>query len=78
MNADVIYLAALDGAGKLDPAVVNDKLFNALPAVKAKRVAYWGGAPVINTATPSGEFSSAFSIGGPLGIKYVCRSWSRN
>ncbi|MEV0284153.1 ABC transporter substrate-binding protein [Kribbella sp. NPDC050820] len=71
MDADLIYLAALDGSGKLDPAVVNDKLFNALPAVKAKHVAYWGGPPVINTATPSGEFSSAFSIGGPLGIKYV-------
>jgi iron complex transport system substrate-binding protein len=71
LNADVIFMAALDGAGKLDPAVVNDKLFNALPAVKAGHVAYWGGAPVINTPTPSGEFSSAMSIGGPLGIKYA-------
>ncbi|WP_433165476.1 ABC transporter substrate-binding protein [Kribbella sp. CA-247076] len=71
MDADVIYLAALDGGGKLDPAVAKDKLFNALPAVKGKHVAYFGGAPVINTSTPSGEFSSAFSIGGPLGIKYV-------
>ncbi|MEV5964563.1 iron-siderophore ABC transporter substrate-binding protein [Kribbella sp. NPDC051952] len=71
LNADVIYLAALDNAGKLDPKVAADKLFNALPAVKAGHVAYWGGVPVINTPTPSGEFSSAFSIGGPLGIKYV-------
>ncbi|WP_410789327.1 iron-siderophore ABC transporter substrate-binding protein [Kribbella sp. C-35] len=71
LNADVIFMAALDGAGKLDPAVVNDKVWNALPAVKAGHVAYWGGAPVINTATPSGEFSSAMSIGGPLGIKYA-------
>jgi iron complex transport system substrate-binding protein len=71
LNADVIFLAALDGAGKLDPAVTKDKLFNALPAVKSGHVAYWGGAPVINTATPSGEFSSAMSIGGPLGIKYA-------
>lgn len=58
-------------SGKLDTAVVNDKVFNALPAVKAGRIAYWGGAPVINTPTPSGEFSSAMSIGGPLGIKYA-------
>ncbi|MDX2970469.1 iron-siderophore ABC transporter substrate-binding protein [Kribbella solani] len=71
LNADVIFLAALDSSGKLDPAVVKDKLFNALPAVKAGHVAYWGGAPVINTLTPSGEFSSAMSIGGPLGIKYA-------
>jgi iron complex transport system substrate-binding protein len=71
MQADVIFLAALNGAGKLDPAVVNDKLFNALPAVKEGHIAYWGGAPVINTATESGEFSSAMSIGGPLGIKYA-------
>ncbi|MGW7682360.1 ABC transporter substrate-binding protein [Kribbella sp. NPDC054772] len=71
LNADVIFMAALDGAGKLDPAVMNDKVFNALPAVQAKHVAYWGGAPVINTPTPSGEFSSAMSIGGPLGIKYA-------
>ncbi|WP_202872651.1 ABC transporter substrate-binding protein [Kribbella soli] len=42
-----------------------------LPAVKAGHVAYWGGAPVISTATPSAEFSSAMSIGGPLGIKYA-------
>ncbi|NIK54571.1 iron-siderophore ABC transporter substrate-binding protein [Kribbella shirazensis] len=71
LNADLIFMAALDGSGKLDPALVNDKLFNALPAVKAGHIAYWGGAPVINTATPSGEFSSAMSIGGPLGIKYA-------
>ena len=71
LNADVIFMAALDGSGKLDPAVVKDKVWNALPAVKAGHVAYWGGAPVINTATPSGEFSSAMSIGGPLGIKYA-------
>lgn len=71
LNADLIFMAALDGAGKLDPAVTNDKLWNALPAVKTGHVAYWGGAPVINTATPSGEFSSAMSIGGPLGIKYA-------
>ncbi|MFC6161083.1 iron-siderophore ABC transporter substrate-binding protein [Kribbella jiaozuonensis] len=71
LDADLIFMAALDGSGKLDPAVVNDKVWNALPAVKAGRVAYWGGAPVINTATPSGEFSSAMSIGGPLGIKYA-------
>lgn len=71
LDADVIFMAALDSSGKLDPAVVNDKLFNALPAVKAGHIAYWGGAPVINTPTPSGEFSSAMSIGGPLGIKYA-------
>ena len=71
LNADVIFMAALDGAGKLDPALVNDKVWNALPTVKSGHVAYWGGAPVINTATPSGEFSSAMSIGGPLGIKYA-------
>ncbi|MGZ0148920.1 ABC transporter substrate-binding protein [Kribbella sp. WER1] len=71
LNADVIFMAALDSSGTLDPAVVNDKLFNALPAVKAGHIAYWGGAPVINTGTPSGEFSSAMSIGGPLGIKYA-------
>jgi iron complex transport system substrate-binding protein len=71
LNADLIFMAALDGSGKLDPAIANDKLFNALPAVKQGHIAYWGGAPVINTATPSGEFSSAMSIGGPLGIKHA-------
>ncbi|MGW6279640.1 iron-siderophore ABC transporter substrate-binding protein [Kribbella sp. NPDC055071] len=71
LNSDVIYMAALDSAGTLDPNVANNKVFNSLPAVKAGHVAYWGGVPVINTPTPSGEFSSAFSIGGPLGIKYV-------
>jgi iron complex transport system substrate-binding protein len=71
LNADLIFMAALDNSGKLDPAVGNDKVFNALPTVQAGHVAYWGGAPVINTATPSGEFSSAMSIGGPLGIKYA-------
>jgi hypothetical protein len=47
-----------------------DHLFGST-TIKAGHVAYWGGVPVINTPTPSGEFSSAFSIGGPLGIKYV-------
>ncbi len=70
-EADVIYLAALDAAGKIDPGLEKNKLYNALPAVKSKHVAYFGGAPVINTPSPSGEFSSAFSIGGPLGIKFI-------
>ncbi|MFB6720234.1 ABC transporter substrate-binding protein [Kribbella sp. NPDC056345] len=70
-EADVIYLAALDAAGKIDPGLEKNKLYNALPAVKGKHVAYFGGAPVINTPSPSGEFSSAFSIGGPLGIKFM-------
>jgi iron complex transport system substrate-binding protein len=70
-QADVIYLAALDAAEKLDAGLEKNKLYNALPAVQGKHVAYFGGAPVINTLTPSGEFSSAFSIGGPLAIKYV-------
>ncbi|TWD81431.1 iron complex transport system substrate-binding protein [Kribbella amoyensis] len=71
LDADLIFLAAADQNGKIDPGVTGNKLFAALPAVKAGHVAYFGGAPVINSNSDSGQFSSAFSIGGPLGIKYA-------
>lgn len=56
---------------KVDPGVIKNAVFNNLATVKAKHVAYFGGAPVINSNSDRGQFSSAFSIGGPLGIKYV-------
>ncbi|WP_432936025.1 hypothetical protein ACQPXM_22120 [Kribbella sp. CA-253562] len=51
--------------------MTGNAVFNNLATVKAGHVAYFGGAPVINSNTASGQFSSAFSIGGPLGIKYI-------
>jgi iron complex transport system substrate-binding protein len=71
MNADLIFLAAEDQAGKVDPGVTKNAVFNNLATVKAGHVAYFGGAPVINSNSERGQFSSAFSIGGPLGIRYV-------
>lgn len=70
-NSDLIFLAAGDQQGAVDPAVAGDPLFNSLPAVRGKHVAYFGGPGVINTNSAEGAFSSAVSIGGPLGIKYV-------
>ncbi|WP_020672152.1 iron-siderophore ABC transporter substrate-binding protein [Amycolatopsis nigrescens] len=71
LNADLILLAAQDQTGAVDPSVTANPLFATLPAVQARHVVYFGGAGVINSGTESAEFSSAFSIGGPLGIKYV-------
>ena len=71
INADLIFVAAQDQSGKVDPSLTGNAVFNALATVKAKHVAYFGGAPVINSNSELGQFASAFSIGGPLGIKYV-------
>jgi iron complex transport system substrate-binding protein len=70
MNADLIFLAARDAAGKVVKAVTDNKVFHALSTVRAGHVAYWPGPGVVNTNTEGGEFSSALSIGGPLGIAY--------
>ncbi|WP_344418103.1 iron-siderophore ABC transporter substrate-binding protein [Amycolatopsis minnesotensis] len=71
MNSDLVFLAAGDQEGKVNPAVAGDPLFNSLPVAQGRHVAYFGGPGVINTNSAEGAFSSAVSIGGPLGIKYV-------
>ncbi|WP_020385121.1 iron-siderophore ABC transporter substrate-binding protein [Kribbella catacumbae] len=71
MNGDLILLAAEDQNGKVAPGVAGSAVFQNLATVKAGHVAYFGGAPVINSNSDRGAFSSAFSIGGPLGIEYV-------
>ncbi|MGC4938847.1 iron-siderophore ABC transporter substrate-binding protein [Kribbella sp. DT2] len=71
LNADLIFLAAEDQNGKVDPKVTGNPVYNNLATVKAGHVAYFGGAPVITSNTELGQFASAFSIGGPLGIKYI-------
>lgn len=71
MNADLILLAAEDQSGAVDAKVTGHPVFKAVPAVRAGHVVYFGGAPVIMSNTERGAFSSAFSIGGPLGIPYV-------
>lgn len=71
MNGDLILLAAENQNGKIDPGVTGSAVFQNLATVKAGHVAYFGGALVINSNSDRGAFSSAFSIGGPLGIKYV-------
>jgi iron-siderophore transport system substrate-binding protein len=71
MNADLIFLAAQDKDGKADPAIVKNPVYDSVAAVKAGHVAYWPGPALINTNTPGGQFSSALSIGGPLGIRYA-------
>lgn len=70
MNADLLFIAALDPNGKLDPGLADNPVYAAIPAVKAGHVSYWSGAGSINTNSPGGNFSSALSIGGPLGIAY--------
>jgi iron complex transport system substrate-binding protein len=67
---DIIFLAALDAKGELDPAVANNEVFQSLATVRGGRVVYWPGPATINTNFDGGAFSSAFSIGGPLGIRY--------
>jgi len=71
MNADIIFLAAEDKNGKVDKGISGNPVFQSLATVRAGHVAYWPGAPTINTNTPGGAFSSALSIGGPLGIPYA-------
>lgn len=69
LESDLIFLAALDAAGKVDPGVAGNKVFQALDTVRGGHAVYWPGPATINTGTEGGAFSSAFSIGGPLGIK---------
>jgi iron complex transport system substrate-binding protein len=68
LESDLIFLAALDAAGKVDPGVSGNKVFQALDTVRGGHAVYWPGPATINTNTEAGAFSSAFSIGGPLGI----------
>lgn len=71
MDADVILLAAEDQNGKVDPSATGNPVYKGLSAVRDGHAVYFGGAPVIMSNSGRGAFSSAFSIGGPLGIPYA-------
>jgi iron complex transport system substrate-binding protein len=68
MEADTVFIAALDGDGNVSSDLEKNKLFQGLDAVSSGRVGYFPGPPTILSSTPAGNFSSAFSIGGALGI----------